>query len=175
MLVFYIAKPTPPVHRAFSKVRDWINTEDRYDQLVRYCKCFDQKLLDWAIRGQGQLGSKWCLPETELGGPFDNVSSNLSWAYIPYARFPHFNFAGADLNNIVGAHAWSGMGPPPVQMQWAKDNGFWKGPATSDDGKISIDTGGRSGYSLSAHACSCDDFTTHRTQASFDGYLDMDS
>jgi len=164
---FYIAKPTPPVRRAFSKVRDWINTEDRYDQLVRGCGCFDQKLLDWAIRGKGELGSACHVPESELHSIFDQVSSDLSWAYIPYARFPHPPFP-KDWNNIVGAHAWSGMGPPRVQMKWAKDNGFWKGgPVTSDDGESLRDTGG-SRYSLSAHVCSCDDFTINHTQASFD-------
>jgi len=90
----YIARPTPAVQHVFRLVTLWIQQANRFDSF-HPCGCFDQKLLDFAVRGTNKFIRTCAPPRSVLMQLYDSMSKTLRYSSIPWHVVPHFGGAVA--------------------------------------------------------------------------------
>jgi hypothetical protein len=133
---FYIARPTPAVKRTFSLVMNWCSMSPRWIPPHK-CPVFDQKVLDFAIRGDPktcQLVTYCGVPESDASLLYDQASSIRYKAWNPdgnegihQCKFADdFDFANPKLKAI---HILSRCGTAQENMNFAYKHGVWHSDA----------------------------------------------
>ena len=106
----------------FQKINNWLDSEEREPNPV-FCGSFDQKILDYAVRGEGQLVNVCKTSSIELKMLYNISKQKINWTYIPYSHVPHPPI-GKDLSKVFAIHLWSGQSKL-IRYEYAFKNGFW--------------------------------------------------
>ena len=106
----------------FRRIYDWLDSDKR-DLHPSFCGAFDQKILDYAVRGEGQLMNVCKTSSTELAMLYNHSETKNNWSYIPYYQVPHPPIKN-DYAKLYAIHLWSGQSII-ARYKYAEKNGFW--------------------------------------------------
>ena len=80
-------------------------------------------VLDYAVRGEGQLVDICKLSSKELAILYDQSEPKMKWRYIPYILVPHPPII-ENPSRLYAIHLWSGQ-TMLERYNYASKNGFW--------------------------------------------------
>lgn len=124
MGLFYILSRKEP-KKIFQRVVTWLDAPERDFHPKTICGAFDQKILDYAVRGEGQLVDVCKTSTAELNVLFDRSAPKAHWRYIPFTLVPHPPYAvSANHSSFYAIHLWSGQ-DMLTRYQYAAEHGFW--------------------------------------------------
>lgn len=136
---FFYLKSSLLVLETFTRVFYWISDEN--NRKLDTCGAIDQKVLDYAVRGEGQL-EKPC-NGTNLNILSDTFTRHANWTYVPYEMVAHPPISASVLENAVFIHLWSGMGTIISRYIYACNHGYWNKAVPCIDSTETIITGAK--------------------------------
>lgn len=129
----FIVYPTKRSNALFHRVLTWVNQPTR--AFADACGTMDQKLVDYAVRGVGQLDTACRFPPAQLEILYHhNVTEPIRFEYISYNVVPHpsvyvdpisgLNLLLHNISEYYAMHLWSGA-PKETRIEFARRNGYW--------------------------------------------------